>query len=182
MGWQSYRYFEDVAEKVRNSFTVTSPVSTDTQRLAQEIRACNAVCVHIRRGDYCSAENKKIYGICNEEYYAEAMHRMRKLFPTCEFFVFSNSPEDISWIKENYSLPFAVHYVDLKNPDFEDLYLMTQCSHFIISNSSFSWWASYLCSYEEKKIFAPNRWINGQDDKDIFCPDWEVIECQGSLQ
>jgi hypothetical protein len=71
-----------------------------------------------------------------------------------------------------------VKYVDLNNPDYEELRLMYSCKHFIISNSTFSWWAQYLGEYDKKIVVAPSKWNNKDnvDDSGIYMPEWEVLE------
>ncbi len=37
---------------------------------------------------------------------------------------------------------------------YSDLWLMTQCHHFIIANSKISWWCALLARLPEKKVLA----------------------------
>jgi len=56
---------------------------------------------------------------------------------------------------------------------------MSKCSDFIIANSTFSWWAAWLCDNMDKVVIYPNRWFgpNNQDKstKDLFPQEWRVI-------
>ena len=54
------------------------------------------------------------------------------------FYVFS---DEIEWVKEKWKFPKNTIFVDSKNKDFEELEIMKCCKHFIIANSSYSWWA-----------------------------------------
>ena len=74
------------------------------------------------------------------------------------FYIFSDNLKEIEWIKENYHFDFDVQYIELNNPDYEELRLMYQCKHFVIANSTFSWWGSYLAANEDKIIVAPKIW------------------------
>jgi len=66
---------------------------------------------------------------------------MSELVPGCNWFVFS---DDVSWVKENYSFPGEVCFEKGDDSVATKLCLMSYYKHFIISNSSFSWWAQYL--------------------------------------
>nr|WP_082665809.1 alpha-1,2-fucosyltransferase [Exiguobacterium chiriqhucha] len=56
--------------------------------------------------------------------------------PDATFFVFS---DDIEKVKSDYQFEENFIYVQGFN-DYESLRIMYHCNHFIISNSSFSWW------------------------------------------
>jgi len=32
---------------------------------------------------------------------------------------------------------------------------MNQCQHFIIANSTFSWWGAWMAAYAEKQVITP---------------------------
>ena len=59
---------------------------------------------------------------------------------------------------------------------YKDMFLMTQCKHNIIANSSFSWWAQYLGDYENKIVVSPDRWYNLGIETDIMMDSWIRME------
>ena len=56
-----------------------------------------------------------------------------------------------------------------------DMYLMTCCKHYILANSSFSWWGCYLNPSKEKKVIAPKIWANGRDCRDIYTEEMKKL-------
>lgn len=176
--WQNAKYFESISDKIRSELKVAVPPSKENEKMLEKISGCNAVCVHIRLGDYLLEQNKAL-NICTEDYYIKGMDYISENTQNPTFFVFSYSHDDIEYIKNNYHFEkFNPVYVDLSNPDYEELRLMYSCNHFIIANSTFSFWAQYLGEYEEKIVVAPKEWNREkhQDDSGIFMDNWHLIE------
>ncbi len=173
----SYKYFDEYRENFKREFSISVPPSPKAEKLLAEISSCNSVCLHIRMGDY----NKKVYSflkICDYDYYKKGMEYISSKIDNPVFYVFSNGHKDIEWIKQNYDFSgYTVKYVDINNPDYEDLRLMIACKHFVISNSTYSWWAQYLCDNKNKIVVAPSKWDrNAQEKSPLIMPEFKIID------
>ena len=171
--WQSEKYFSDIKEEVRGAFTFKHiELSEKMQEYEKQMQETNSVSLHIRRGDYLEVSD--VYGgICTPEYYEKAMKQMEEWNPDCHFFVFTN---DVCWVKEHYQQKnLTVVEGNDEDAGYIDMYLMTKCKHYILANSSFSWWGCYLNPSENKKVIAPKKWANGKDYRDIYWDGMLVI-------
>lgn len=145
--------------------------------MLRQIKESEAVCVHIRLGDYLSDRWKDKLYICTPDYYKEAIGKIRGGVTNPKFFVFSNRHKDFEMIRLEYELGDVI-YVDMGNSDVEDMELMRNCKHFIMSNSTYSWWGQYLSENPNKVVIAPSRFNNypAWDMRDIYQEGWKTVE------
>jgi len=172
--FQSEKNFVEFAPQIRQEFTFKKEFFNDkVKQLAEVIQKENAISIHIRRGDYVNDKKTNQYhGVCPIEYYKEAIELIKekisqqKNAPHNEpaFYIFT---DDEKWVTENFVRPEFLKliptYVNVsKNhlKDHEEMYLMSQCQHHIIANSSFSWWGAWLNKKSDKIVIAPEKWVN----------------------
>ena len=171
--FESSKYFNDYRDVILKEFTPKYQELPKNKKMYEAISKSNSVCITIRRGDFLSNENKKSHYVCTPEYFDKAIKKICQLINNPTFFVFS---DDIDWVKNNMSFPGKVFYEDGTDPVWEKLRLMYSCKHFIISNSTFSWWAQYLSRNDKKIVIAPSRWKNTYQNDDIYEDNWILIE------
>jgi hypothetical protein len=176
--WQTEKYFEDIEEIIKNDFTVKTEPDEKNRELLNQIKNCNAVAVHIRRGDYVmDPQTESILGSCSLDYYRRCVEIIAKRISDPHFFVFSDDPK---WTKENIEIDFPTTYIYHNGPNkgYEDLRLMSHCKHFIIANSSFSWWGAWLSDNSDKIVVAPKSWFRKEDNntKDLIPEGWLRIQ------
>jgi len=169
--WQSEDYFKKHAAEIRNAFSFHQFVPNEYSRMiAEQMSKTIAVSVHIRRGDYVT---HPVYsqglGCLDKQYYLDAISLLNKKMPDNNKLKFYFISDDINWCKANFSeVDNAVFVAQEKdrNGYFSDLWLLTQCKHAVISNSTFAWWGAYLIKGADKLVIAPKRW----GIADGFCP------------
>jgi hypothetical protein len=151
--WQSEKYFKAVEATIRQDLAIKPPTDAVNLAMAEQIRSCTAVALHVRFFDEPHAE-----GINNTtgDYYSRAIETMERLVPAAHYFIFSDQPEAAC---SRIPLPDArVTLVSHNQGDehaYADLWLMTLCQHFVIANSTFSWWGGWLASNPSKQVIAP---------------------------
>ena len=167
--WQTEKYFSDIREEVLKDFQF-KVADSSLKKYADKIRD-NSVSVHVRRGDYLNFPD--IYGgICGMDYYKKAMDFFCEKNPETVFYVFSDDKEWIQKAFREYNAVVVEKDFFSDYEDWYDMYLMSQCNHNIIANSSFSWWGAWLNQMKNKKVISPGKWFNGEKTSDIWCPEW----------
>lgn len=165
--WQSEKYFLPIAEIIRKCFTFPEAAEKN-KALSTEMQGNNSVSIHVRRGDYLNG-----FPVMDENYYKPAMQYFLNKYKDTHFYVFS---DDVAWCKGHLSAEM-ITFVDWntgKNSPF-DMWLMTQCKHNIIANSSFSWWGAWLNQHNGKEVIAPKKWFNGVATPDVYCDGWIIM-------
>ena len=175
--WQSEKYFKDIEWIIREDFTLSGESDYLNKKMAEKISNCEAVSLHVRRGDYISNPVTTAYhGICSEEYYNMAICKLERIVKNPHFFIFSDDPK---WAKENLNTRYPTTVLDFNGPekDFEDMRLMSLCKHHIIANNSFSWWGAWLNQKPDKIVIAPKNWFADSriNSSDLIPKEWMRI-------
>lgn len=164
--FQCSKYFNSIRDVLIKEFTPKSPPLKGNEKFYKIITETNSVCISIRRGDYVSVpEFNKLYNICSEQFYQKAVDRIKKEVNNPTLILFS---DDIEWAKSNLKFDIPTYYESGNDSLGEKVRLMSACKHFIISNSSFSWWVQYLGNDPNKVVISPNRWYNGDFPADLI--------------
>ncbi|HEY9221970.1 MAG TPA: alpha-1,2-fucosyltransferase [Lutibacter sp.] len=173
--WQSQKYFMQIEKKIRDAF-VFKNIDDENKKIAVEMVDSISIAIHIRRGDYLG--NSIYSGACNEDYYTKAIKAILNKINPCVnimFYVFSDDKEFSGKFIENFKIPAKLININNSEDSYKDMYLMSQCKHNIIANSSFSWWGAWLNNNPEKIVVAPQKWFGkGSEEnyRDIVPNNW----------
>lgn len=170
--FESSKYFNDIRDILLEEFTPKKEKIEKNKELYDDIENSESVCISIRRGDFLAKKHKRDCFVCDNQYFNNAMDKIKTYVNNPKFIVFS---DDIEWCKKNMKFPDGTKFEAGDDPVWEKLRLMYSCKHFIISNSTFSWWAQYLSRNKGKVVIAPSRWRNDDYVTDIYEKNWKLI-------
>ncbi|NWK72816.1 alpha-1,2-fucosyltransferase [Acinetobacter sp. SwsAc6] len=170
--YQNEKYFIKIKNEMRSNFNLLNE-KIKSKDILDMIKNNNSVALHIRRGDYITdVSTHEKHGACDLSFYNQAINYFSKNNPY--FFIFS---DDIEWCKNNIIINGNFIFIsDICNSDIEEFLLMKNCKNFIISNSTFSWWAAWLASNNDKIVICPKNWFKDQKlntlSKELIPDSW----------
>lgn len=158
--WQSEDYFKDVEEIIRADLRIKSPTDATNLHLEARIRDSLSIAVHVR---FFDAPNASGVNNVSGDYYARAVKRMEMLVPDAHYFLFSDHPEVARALipLPDQRITLVSHNKGDENA-YADLWLMTHCKHFIIANSTFSWWGAWIAGNIDKIVLTPKLHIQSK--------------------
>lgn len=164
--WQFASLANSIEPILRKDLRFVETPSAESNRILERIRrADNPVAIHIRANWYHdSKENSHVIlhaqRNLNLSYYQKAIEHIRQKVGSARFFVFADDIELGAASLARLDLGDQVTYVDSSvRPEWEDLYLMRHCKHFVLSNSSFSWWGCWLAPAKKGICIMPDNWM-----------------------
>lgn len=156
--WINEEYFKNIRDDIRKTF-VFRGIDDRNDSIAKQMQKCSSVSLHIRRGDYL---NNPMYAVCDELYYERAIEYIKRKVVSPFFYVFSDDPEWSRNFMKRINADYMIMDHNVGRESYKDMFLMSQCKHNIIANSTFSWWGAWLNDNKEKIVVCPNVWINGR--------------------
>lgn len=170
--FQSEKFFFEYKEEILHNLSVN--ISVKASEMAKVIKKRNTVCISIKVEHNVGSS---LYDVCNNDYYVKGIKYIIDNVENPLFFICSdNVPyvlENLIDIKRNDCI-----YQDKDLPVTESLALMGLCKHFILSNTSFGWWAQYFSDFENKIVIAPSRWMRIDMPVDIYCSNWVLVDVE----
>lgn len=150
--WQSARYFDDIEETLRGDLRILPPVDKKNLDAHAWIKQNQAVAVHVRwfsSPDAVTGAEARVH----KQYYRSALSILQQRIRQPRFAVFSDNPKAVAEILE---LPtdrtLLVDWNSDRGCELWDLWLMSYCQHFVLANSTFSWWGAWLGTQKKERL------------------------------
>lgn len=172
--FQSEKYFPSVKDELIAIFSCNgNPCYPDSEVLKNS----NSVCISIKIEHNIGSS---LYAVCGKNYWEEAISYILSKVESPVFFICS---DDVEFVKNNLidCTRYKVIFQDKKQPVYKTLAAMSLCKHFIIGNTSFGWWAQYMCMNPIKITVAPSKWMLVDMPIDIYQKDWHLIDVEKYL-
>jgi hypothetical protein len=191
--FQSDKYFKHNLEQIKNILGSKEKQQKVAIEYAKYFHR-KTIALHFRIGDYMGLQ--AYHCIKRPDYYIAALSTLAKKLVDngeniCEYDILYFCQVTDNHIVDQYLSIFQNHFGDTKLrfvkvaddiPDWKQMLLMTRSNHFIIANSTFSWFGAYLSdTYAEKKALVcyPQIWFGPLYKNHMtadLCPeDWISI-------
>lgn len=188
-------FADDAGDEIRRAFAPSAEARTAMERDAtfRLVDSREVIGLHVRRGDTVT-QPAGYQPLATIDFYAEAL---RRLPGELEVVIFSDDP---LWCSRKLVRALRPHvgqqhfhvvnhgpgrshriaqYRRQPAADWLDLQLLALCSHLVISNSTYAWWAAWLS--DRPVVLYPGVWWGpnlAHIDSSLMIPDgWEQVPC-----
>lgn len=165
--FQSYKYID--FQLIRNVYSIPTFLKNEIEFTFSNIINKPYIAMHVRRGDYMNV--LYYYPFCGLKYYKDALKQLPQDIPVVV------CSDDIEWCKRKFK---ESRFIFSENHSFLfDFFVQTMATYNIISNSSYSLWASFLNDNPNKIVCAPSLWFgfySKDDTSEMLPPDYKIIK------
>ena len=182
--FQSELYFRENKEIIFQKLHLTTQRENIARRYSHLFQR-KTISIHFRYGDYTITP---LYTLLDIDYYVNSLLLLKKElekrdenFKDYNILYFYDIQDKeivsghINFLKDVFDISFT-DINSLKLYDWEQLLLMSKCTHHVIANSSFSWWGAYLNENNSKIVTYPEIWLNNNSiNKDLIPSQWNMI-------
>lgn len=183
--FQSYKFFQDYELYIKNIFNFRE---TEVNKIKYDFSTEKVrLCVHVRHGDFYDKKvggghknNENYHPVMSINFYENSINYILNRVKIDEILVFTDHPETKEFIfnkLEYFGLPII--YFDYSDEYFLDFISQSLCDHFVVPNSTFSWWSSFLSVRNANKIVCcpkENEWFGPAyqhfDVSSLLPQDW----------
>lgn len=174
---QSSKYFHKHKDEIKH---LLKPSEEELDHILTKYRnlvcnKANVVVIHARRTDYL-IDNGQFHGPLHYEYYNKAIQYMKATVEIPMFLLASDDHEYWAKAVSNIDELKNQYVCVLQENEIETFQLLQQFHHYVIANSTFSWWFAWLA--DAKTVVAPNKWCGPsgpQNNEGIYEPSWVRI-------
>jgi hypothetical protein len=176
--FQSWRYFDDIADELRRRLTTLLDPSPWFQETSAMVAAePGSVVLNVRRGDYKSPEVRGSHGLASAAYYARGLDLVRRLGAEGPVYVVSDEIDvamsELAGLGDLCAIdppPGTDH--------LETILAMSRAGAIVMANSTFSWWAAWIGDRPGRPVVAPRPFFNalGKSARDLLMPHWIALE------
>jgi hypothetical protein len=169
--FQTHVYPDYVKSELRQLLVLKSGTDWYFNKIT-EIEEIEPIAIHIRRGDYLKLSDE--FGVLDIQYYVALVSELTKK-ASRPIWIFTDSPDRV----RQEILGTILNDANIIEPPVESspnesMLLISKCNTIVMSNSTFSWWASYL-SANGTLIYAPSKWFKGREDPTrLIPPEWST--------
>jgi len=150
--FQSYKYISENVFRELGQGLSLKRISSSLNEFIGFARQEAPLIVHVRLGDYA---NEKLFGIPSPKYFEIAMEKLWKTNEYKTIWLFSNQIDDAFRMMPGWASPLIRKIGSEQFDTAETLELMRHGKGYVISNSTFSWWAATLTYTSNAIVVAP---------------------------
>ena len=166
--FESERYFSSYNQEIRNEFIFKFSDKYINSPYFNMIKNSNSVAICVRQNRFSEKLRKinqedldKSQIFTNEQilYIKKSIDLIKTRVDKPKFFIWSNDYNSLDnfFQGDEFDIVKNEKFIDRKNLEFMDLFLMSQAKHFIVVPSSFNWWGCWLSNNKNKIVCRPNE-------------------------
>lgn len=175
--FQSLLYWQHCEYKVKAALKFKPDFIDQVKQPFEDVFDKSVIAISVRRGDYLGNPNYHCLPI------SHYIHALFEHFPDWEQYNIVVFSDDIPYCRVHFDCLENVYFSE-NNSDIEDICLMSLCTHFLVANSTFSWFGAYLGEKPGSKIIHSVHHFEGElkrkNDSSTYYPaHWIPFDYSG---